>query len=142
MVFIATLEFQEKALWPLMLLLAGLAVISVAITYWKMPELRGWRLGAGLIKMLGIVLLLLTLLEPVLEQKVAKKGANFFITLIDNSESQGITEEGAPRSRSDQVKEVLKQTGDDQWQNNSRSGSKSTTTPSASASCDATILPN
>jgi hypothetical protein len=116
MVFIATLEFQEKALWPLMLLLAGLAVISVAITYWKMPELRGWRLGAGLIKMLGIVLLLLTLLEPVLEQKVAKKGANFFITLIDNSESQGITEEGAPRSRSDQVKEVLKQTGDDQWQ--------------------------
>ncbi|MEZ5327838.1 MAG: hypothetical protein R3F19_22560 [Verrucomicrobiales bacterium] len=100
----------------MMLLLAAIAVISVAITYWKMPELRGWRLGAGLIKVLGIVLLLMALLEPVLEEKVAKKGANFFINLIDNSESQGITEEGASRSRSDQVKEVLDQTGDGQWQ--------------------------
>ena len=90
-----------------MLLLAALAVLSVAITYWKMPELRGWKLGAGLLKILGIVLLLLTLLEPVLEKEVAKKGANLFINLIDNSESQGITEEGATRSRSDQVKEVL-----------------------------------
>ncbi|MGK0187649.1 MAG: hypothetical protein ACI9R3_003437 [Verrucomicrobiales bacterium] len=116
MVYIATLDFQERGLWPLMLLLAVVAVISVIFTYRKMPELRGWRLGAGFLKILGVILLLLALLEPVFEQEVAKKGANIFINLIDNSESQNITEEGKDKSRSDRLREVLAQSGDDQWQ--------------------------
>lgn len=115
MVFIATLDFQEKGLWPLMLILAAIAVLSVIFTYRKMPELRGWKLGAGLLKILGIALLLLALLEPVLEKEVAKKGANIFINLVDNSESQGITEEGAEQSRSAQISEVLAQSGEGQW---------------------------
>ena len=99
-----------------MLLVAALAVLSVAVTYRKMPELHGWRVGAGFLKILGIVLLLLALLEPVLEREMPKKGANLFINLVDNSESQGITEEGANRSRSDHVADVLARTGDDEWQ--------------------------
>lgn len=96
--------------------LAVIAVLSVAVTYLRMPELRGWRIGAGLLKMLGIVLLLLALLEPVLEREVPKKGANLFINLVDNSESQGITEEGVEQSRSERLAAVLGETGEGQWQ--------------------------
>jgi hypothetical protein len=121
MLVFANIDFKEDGYWPVMVLIGVLALISVGITYWRMPELRGWRFVSGFMKMAGIVLLLIALLEPVLVREVPKKGANFFLVLADNSESHQMTEKGAaevegrPESRGERLAKVLQNNDEGGW---------------------------
>ncbi|MGO9471405.1 MAG: glutamine amidotransferase [Isosphaeraceae bacterium] len=92
------------------------AIASAAVlwSYARAQAPRGVRMGAAILKGLGITLLLLILLEPLLTGKHARPHANAFVVLADNSQSLLIRDEGADRTRGDWVRELL--TKDPEWQ--------------------------
>ncbi|MGO9922385.1 MAG: hypothetical protein ACLQIB_47775, partial [Isosphaeraceae bacterium] len=81
---------------------AVLWAIATAALLWSYARAQtspGVRLGAAVLKGLGITLLLLILLEPLFTGKRARPHANAFVVLADNSQSLLIRDEGADRTR-------------------------------------------
>ena len=68
---------------------------------------RRVRIGCGLLKLLGIVLLALALLEPMWVGQRVRPGANFFALLADNSQSLQMKDAGEARSRGDILRQAL-----------------------------------
>lgn len=67
---------------------------------------RRVRIGCALLKLAGILLLALALLEPLWVGQRARPGANFFALLADNSQSLQVKDAGESQSRG----EILRQT--------------------------------
>ncbi len=104
---------QDKLVWAAAL--AALAIIAVIVTYWRFPQRGAWKWGAAALKILGILLLLFCVLEPLLAQKKPKKGANIFLVLGDNSESLQIKDAGAEEPRGETYRDDLLNAEESGW---------------------------
>ncbi|MDC0259500.1 hypothetical protein OAK43_04600, partial [Verrucomicrobiales bacterium] len=75
---------NDNWLWLVILFAVG-AIVFLWMGYAKSP-LRGWPRGFAItLKFLGLMLLALCLMEPMLVDESAKKGANDLVILADNS---------------------------------------------------------
>jgi uncharacterized membrane protein len=90
--------------WPAV---AGL-LLACALVLWsyrRSPIRRKW-LCAGL-KILGLALLALCVLEPQWSRPRVRPGANLMVVLADNSSSLQVTDDGAAQTRAAQLRKVL-----------------------------------
>ena len=100
--------------WPAVTLVAvvfGLLIWS----YRRVPSLGGAQLAALALKVVGVVLLALCLLEPLWSGRRAKSGANLFVVLADNSDSMNIRDRDAEKSRGETLKATLPAGGGGNW---------------------------
>ena len=107
------LQQQDKLVWAACLALLGIA--AVIYTYARFPQRGGWKWAAALLKILGILLLLFCVLEPLLARKEPKKGANIFLVVGDNSESLQIKDTGADEPRGELVQKDLVESEEKGW---------------------------
>jgi uncharacterized membrane protein len=112
---LAAIEFSNLN-WqrPVVLFLLALAAVSVWSGRRSAVSLRV-RIGCALLKLTGILVLALCLLEPFQIGQRAKPGANFFALIADNSQSLQIKDNGETRSRGEILREVLAGKSSD-WQ--------------------------
>jgi len=73
---------------------------------------RTW--GLVVLKLLGIAVLALCLLEPLWSGRRAKSGANLFVIAADNSSGMNIRDTGADRSRGEILRDLL-ESGKENW---------------------------
>ena len=92
---------NQEWIFPAVVLVLALAAMAVW-SYWRSPAAGRLRaIGLGL-KLLGILALAVCLLEPLWVGQRAKRGANYFAVLVDNSRSFQLKDSGAtaaPRGR-------------------------------------------
>jgi hypothetical protein len=96
------------------LALAALGAVALAWSYWRAPSTTGVKLVAATLKTLGLAGLALCLVEPLLNGTRARRGANMFAIVADNSQSMAIHDRDAPHSRGEQMRTLLKL--DSAWQ--------------------------
>lgn len=111
----ASLIFQQEDRLLLPAILAGIGILLVLITYWRFPQTGGWKWGAAALKILGLLLLLFCVLEPLLAQKKPKKGANIFLVVGDNSESLQIKDAEAEEPRGEVYRDDLLEAEESGW---------------------------
>jgi uncharacterized membrane protein len=87
--------------------LAAVLIVLLAWGYRRAGATPGVRILAASIKLLGILILSLCLLEPLLTSNRARPGANLFVVLADNSQSMTLRDRDAAQTRADQVKSLL-----------------------------------
>ena len=88
----------------------GAVVVLAAALVWAghRSATEHWvRIGCGLLKLIGIILLALILLEPLLVSQRAKPGSNFFALLADNSQSLQMKDAGEAQSRGEILRKAL-----------------------------------
>lgn len=96
------------------LVLAATGLLALAWNYWRAPSTTGVKLAAAALKTLGLIGLAMCLVEPLLSGTRARRGANMFAILVDNSQSMGIHDAGSALSRGQQLQALL--TADAPWQ--------------------------
>ena len=104
---------QEWLLPAAIALLVGTALVIWA--YYHAPtdgKIRGFCIG---LKILGLLLLLLCLIDPMTSAERAKPGANLLALVADNSEGLTLTDAGKKESRAGQLKQLLEPEADN-WQ--------------------------
>src|SRR3954465_10840642 len=84
--------------------IAAVMLVLLIVGYWRAGATRGVRLLAASLKILGVLLLALCLLEPLASGARARPGANQFVLLADNSQSMTLHDAGGGPSRADQLK--------------------------------------
>ena len=111
----AVILFSSRAwLFPVLALTVAIALALVWAGHRGAAE-RPVRLGCGLLKLAGVALLALCVLEPVRVSQRAKPGANLFALLADNSQSMRIHDANRLQSRGELLRRAL--TNDpDGWQ--------------------------
>jgi uncharacterized membrane protein len=111
----ATIIFSGKG-WLLPAIGASVALAAALIWAGHRSATTRWvRTGCGLLKLTGILLLMLALLEPLWVGQRAKPGANFFALIADNSQSLLVKDIGEFQSRGEMLRNTL--TGDSHgWQ--------------------------
>ena len=88
----------------------GAVVALAAALVWaghRSATERRVRIGCGLLKIAGIALLALALLEPLWVGQRARPGANFFALLADNSQSLQMKDAGESQSRGEILRKAL-----------------------------------
>jgi uncharacterized membrane protein len=65
------------------------------------------RMGCGLLKLFGIMILAVCLLDPLWVSQQARPGANYFALLADNSQSLQMKDLGEPQSRGEILRQSL-----------------------------------
>jgi uncharacterized membrane protein len=112
---LATIIFSGQA-WLLPAIAAMIAVAAALVWAGHRGAVERWvRIGCGLLKLAGVLMLVLALLEPLWVSQRARPGANFFAVLADNSQSLQVKDAGESQSRGDMLHKVL--TGDARgWQ--------------------------
>jgi hypothetical protein len=91
---------------PVLALLIALAAGLVWAGHRSAVE-RRIRLGCGLLKMAGVLILTLCLLEPVQIGQRARPGANLFALMVDDSQSLRVKDAGQTESRGDLLRRQL-----------------------------------
>src|SRR4051812_19947591 len=83
----------------------ALASITLFVLLWSYSRQKNWRLGFLSIpfKMLGVLILVFCLLEPLVSRESAKPGANIFVELADNSKGMQIKDRGQSKSRGESL---------------------------------------
>lgn len=76
---------------------------------------RSLRILAPAVKLLGIAILALCLLEPLFSGTRARPGANLFVVLADNSRSMTLKDRDATESRAEQLRSLTHKPGDAPW---------------------------
>lgn len=94
-------------------LLPAAALLAIAVTvllraYARAASTPAVRIGAATLKVLGLLVLALCLLEPLAHGRRARPGANLFVVLADNSESLRMRDAGRDRSRGEHMREWLR----------------------------------
>lgn len=89
--------------------IAALVVLAAALVWAGHRSATGhWvRIGCGLLKLAGIVMLALILLEPMWVGQRARPGANVFALVADNSRSLQVKDAGESQSRGDVLRKSL-----------------------------------
>lgn len=100
--------------WPA----GGLVVLVLALLIWSYR--RAPRFGAApavafCLKVLGVLILALCLIEPLWSGRRAKTGANLFVVVADNTDSMNIRDRGADHSRGEALRAVLPAGGGGNW---------------------------
>lgn len=102
-----TLLFSNQAwLAPAILMAAALA----AATLWadlRGPAGRRTKLACAALKLAGIAILTVALLEPQQTARRARPGANIFALVADNSRSLGVKDSGASMTRGETLRKAL-----------------------------------
>lgn len=115
--FVCALAGMPKLVWgaaswlPVAAAVAALLLILVIAGYRRASGAsRGLSVAAGLLKLLGVAILVACLLEPLASGARARPGANQFVVLADNSRSMSLpVRPDAPtsKSRGDELKSLL-----------------------------------
>ena len=104
---LATIIFSGKA-W-LVPIVAAMVLLAAALVWSGLRSAteRRVRVVCGLLKLVGILMLALALLEPLWVGQRARPGANFFALLADNSQSLQVKDAGESQSRGDILRQTL-----------------------------------
>ena len=89
-----------------------IALVLLALVVWgyRRSALAGrWRTLAITLKVAGVAILLLCLLEPLWSGVRARPGANLFVVLADNSQSMTLHDGSGPQTRGEQVRPATTQ---------------------------------
>ena len=89
---------------------AGIIVVFLALLvwgYWRAGSGRWLGLVGGTLKLIGVAILLVCLLEPLLGGNRAKPGENLFVVLTDNSQSMTLRDRDASQTRAEQVEALM-----------------------------------
>jgi uncharacterized membrane protein len=100
---------------PVLVVTVAIAVALVWSGHRNAVE-RPVRIGCGLLKLAGVALLALCLLEPLLISHRARPGANIFALLADNSQSLRIRDAGQAQSRGELLRGQLTNESPAGWQ--------------------------
>ncbi len=103
---LASLVLGEKA-W--LLPIGIIAAVAVALVIYSYKRTKAGIGLAGLVKVIGLLLLLGCLLEPLWSSTRARPGANQFVILVDNSRSLTVRDNGEPDSRGNTIAAALKE---------------------------------
>jgi uncharacterized membrane protein len=85
------------------------AVVMLALLAWgyrRSAASARVRLLAASLKIIGVAILLLCLLEPLFSSTRARPGANVFVVLADNSQSMTLRDRDQSQSRAQQLKQI------------------------------------
>jgi len=114
MTFLGSISIPaSRWIWPAAALLAA-AVVLLIWSYRRAPRIGAARRIAFCLKLLGLILLALCLLEPLWNGRRAKTGANLFVVVADNSSGMNICDAGSTRSRGQALQAAL-QMGNADW---------------------------
>jgi uncharacterized membrane protein len=100
-------------LWLIMLVLT----VTVVLLFWsyrQSAELGAIHKTAFCLKLLGVLVLLICMIEPLWSGRRAKSGANLFLVVADNSSGMNIRDPGITRSRGEILQAAL-QTENSNW---------------------------
>ena len=100
-------------LWLIMLVLT----VTVVLLFWsyrQSAELGAIHKTAFCLKLLGVLVLLICMIEPLWSGRRAKSGANLFLVVADNSSGMNIRDQGITRSRGEILQAAL-QTENSNW---------------------------
>ncbi|MBW8039931.1 MAG: hypothetical protein FVQ85_08035 [Planctomycetes bacterium] len=100
-------------IWPAAALVAA-AVALLLWSYRRSPRIGAAQRVAFCLKLLGLTLLALCLLEPLWNGRRAKSGANLFVIVADNSSGMNVRDLGSTKSRGDILQAAL-QTQKSNW---------------------------
>ena len=100
-------------LWLIMLVFAA-AVVLLFWSYRQSVELGAIHKTAFCLKLLGVLVLLICMIEPLWSGRRAKSGANLFLVVADNSSGMNIRDQGITRSRGEILRAAL-QTNNSNW---------------------------
>ena len=100
-------------LW-LIILVFAVAFVLLFWSYRQSVELGAIHKTAFSLKILGVLVLLLCLIEPLWSGKSAKSGANLFLVVADNSSGMNIRDQDTTRSRGEILRAAL-QTDNSDW---------------------------
>ncbi|UCG58941.1 MAG: hypothetical protein JSU70_05400, partial [Phycisphaerales bacterium] len=90
------------------------AMVLLFWSYRSAPRISAARIIAFCLKVLGLILLALCLLEPLWNGRRAKTGANLFVVIADNSSGMNIRDAGSSKNRGEILRAVL-QTEKNNW---------------------------
>jgi uncharacterized membrane protein len=97
--------------WALVAIIGGAVMAALLVWgYVKAPSSIATRVVAGSLKALGVAILAVCLLEPLFSGTRVRPGANSFVVLADNSQSMVLRDQGAERSRGEQLQSLLQET--------------------------------
>jgi uncharacterized membrane protein len=103
----ATLVWGAADWLPVAATAAAALLLLVVLGYRRAGAGRGVRLLAASLKVLGVLILALCLLEPLFSGTRARPGANQFLVLADNSRSMTLADQGAAgQTRAAQLKSL------------------------------------
>ena len=94
--------------------LGCVAILAVLVAYARSPATAMVRVLAATLKIAGLLLLILCLLEPLWSDRRPKAGANLVVVLADNSQSLQVRDPRAQSSRAEQIRLWL--APDQEWQ--------------------------
>ncbi|MHC4323080.1 MAG: hypothetical protein ACYSUX_02280 [Planctomycetota bacterium] len=75
------------------------AVVLLAWSYRRSPEISAVHRIAFCLRLLGVLVLVLFLIEPLWSGRHVKSGANLFLVVADNSSGMNVRDQGMTRSR-------------------------------------------
>ncbi|KPK44406.1 MAG: hypothetical protein AMJ65_03100 [Phycisphaerae bacterium SG8_4] len=101
-VFIPT----SRWLWPAAAVLAATLLLLIW-SYRRAPAKSTAHWIAFCLKLLGILMLVLCLIEPLWSGRRAKSGANLFVVIADNSGGMNVRDQGAEKSRGEMLRAAL-----------------------------------
>ena len=102
----ATLVWGSPAWVWAAVTLTVVGLIVLAWSYRGAPASWGVRVLATGLKVLGIIVLVLCLVEPLLSSVRPRPGANVFVLLADDSASLRIRDPGTKKSRAERLREI------------------------------------
>ena len=92
--------------WLAVPLLAATFVLLIW-SYRRSPEIGAVHRIAGFLRLLGVLVLLLCLMEPLWIGRRATSGANLFVVVADNSSSMNVRDQGMTQSRGEILRAAL-----------------------------------
>jgi uncharacterized membrane protein len=93
--------------WPAVAAGAALMFVLLVYGYRRVPTRLAVRILAATLKVAGVAVLALCLLEPLLSGTKARQGANLFLVVADSSRSMTLKDRGESQSRGEQLHALL-----------------------------------
>ena len=107
MTFLGSISIPaSRWIWPGAVLVAA-AVVLLVWSYRRAPRIGAAQRIAFCLKVLGLILLALCMLEPLWNGRRAKSGANLFVVVADNSSGMNIRDAGSTKSRGEILQAAL-----------------------------------
>ena len=107
MMFFGSITFSSNSWMWLSLGLLAVLFISLVWTYRKAAVIRPGNKTAFALKLLGILILMLLLIEPLWSGRRAKPGANLFAVVADNSSGMNVFDKDSDKMRSQILRKIV-----------------------------------
>ncbi len=114
MVFSGSITFPPNFWMWLSFSLLGLLFVMLVWAYRRAATIRPGNKAAFVLKLLGILILMFCLIEPLWSGRRAKPGANLFAVIADNSSGMNVLDKGTDKTRSEILREVV-DANDSEW---------------------------